>query len=259
MVDVLEKEFSEHNSQAMYLQPIVSLKDDRIFGAEILLRIEDAHRNIFFDARQISQIATQEGKTQLVTESIINYVGNLYKEFGNNVFKINKFNRVAINIDETYLKDDKLMQDLITLSIKNDIPKGFISMEIPEFAVLSNKAKIKHLAEELAKNEITFTCDGYEGRIEPEELASLGFNEAKVAFKIVNGIDKDSVKLDAIRTIVTGCQQNNINISVVGVENVEQAKLLRSLDENIMAQGYYYYKALSRSDFVNALISYEKQ
>ena len=258
MVDVLEKEFSSHNSQAMYLQPIVSLKDDRIFGAEILLRIEDAHRNIFFDARQISQIAQQEGKTQVVTQSIINYVGNLYKEFGNNVFKINKFNRVAINIDETYLKDDKLIQELIDLCVKNDIPKGFISMEIPEFVVMNNKAKIKHLAEELEKNEISFTCDAYEGRVEAEELANLGFKEAKVAFKIVNGIDKDSVKLDALRTIVTGCKQNNINISVVGVENAEQAKLLRSLDESIIAQGYYYYKALSRSDFINALISYEK-
>ena len=259
MVDVLENEFSSHNSQAMYLQPIVSLKDERIFGAEILLRIEDAHRNIFFDARQISQIAQQEGKTQLVTESIINYIGNLYKEFGNSIFKINKFNRIAINIDETYLKDDKLIQDLITLSTKNNIPKGFISMEIPEFAVTNNKAKIKHLAEELAKNEISFTCDGYEGRVEAEELAALGFKEAKVAFKIINGIDKDSVKFDTVRTIVSACQQNNIKISVVGVENAEQAKLLRSLDENIMAQGYYYYKALSRSDFVNALISYEKQ
>ena len=259
MVDVLEKEFSEHNSQAMYLQPMVSLKDDRIFGAEILLRIEDAHRNIFFDARQISQIAQQEGKTQLVTQSIINYVGNLYKEFGSNVFKINKFNKVAINIDETYLKDDKLLQELVDLCTKNDIPKGFISMEIPEYAVTNNKAKIKHLAEELEKNGISFTCDGYEGRIEPSEIASLGFKEVKVAFKIVNGIDKDSVKFDAIRTIVSGCQQSGVNISVVGVENAEQARLLRTLDENILAQGYYYYKALSRSDFINALISNEKQ
>ena len=259
MVDVLEKEFSSLNSTSMYLQPIVSIKDEHIFGAEILLRIEDAHRNVFFNAMEISRIAEQEGKTQLVTESIINFVGNMYREYGKNIFKINKFNRIAINIDQTYLRDDSLIAELARLCTENNLPKGFISMEIPEDVIPNNKEKIKHLASELGKYEIMFSCDRYMGQyVDIEELASLGFKEVKVARDIIFALDKDPVKYDAMRTIVNLSKKFGLSVAGVGVENAEQARLLRGLDESIMAQGYYYYKALSRSDLISALISYEK-
>ena len=259
MVSVLEQEFSGHNSTSMYLQPIVSIKDDHIFGAEILLRIEDAHRNVFFNALEISRIAEQEGKTQLVTESIINFIGNLYSEYGKNIFRINKFNRIAINIDQTYLGDDTLIEELVKLSTENNLPKGFISMEIPEDVIPNNKDKIKHLADELRKYQIMFSCDRYMGQyVDIEELANLGFKEVKVARDIILNIDKDPVKFDAMRQIVNLSKKYDVEVGAVGVENAEQVKLLKSLDENIMAQGYYYYKALSRSDLIAALISYEK-
>ena len=259
MVSVLEKEFSEHNSTSMYLQPIVTLKDNHIYGAEILLRIEDAHRDIFFNALEISKIAEQEGKTQLVTESIINFVGNMYSEYGNNIFKINKFRRVAINIDQTYLGDNNLVDELIKLCSENNLPKGFISMEIPEDIIPNNKDKIKRLAEELSKYEIMFSCDRYIGQyVDIEELVNLGFNEVKVARDIVCAIDKDPVKFDTMRSIVDLSHQFGLAVAAVGVENAEEANMLRSLDENIKAQGYYYYKALSRADLITALISYEK-
>ena len=259
MVSVLEQEFSGHNSTSMYLQPIVSIKDDHIFGAEILLRIEDAYRNVFFNALEISRIAEQEGKTHLVTESIINFIGNLYKEYGKGVFKINKFNRIAINIDQTYLGDDKLIEELVKLSTENNLPKGFISMEIPEDVIPNNKDKIRHLADELDKYEIMLSCDRYMGQyVDIEELSNLGFKEVKVARDIILKIDKDPVKYDAMRTIVNLSKKFNLGVSAVGVENAEQVKLLKSLSEDIFAQGYYYYKALSRSDFISALISYEK-
>ena len=259
MVSVLEQEFSGHNSTSMYLQPIVSIKDNHIFGAEILLRIEDVHRNVFFNALEISRIAEQEGKTQLITESIINFIGNLYKEYGKGVFKINKFNRIAINIDQTYLGDDKLIQELVKLSTENKLPKGFISMEIPEDVIPNNKDKIRHLADELKKYEIMFSCDRYMGQyVDIEELSNLGFKEVKVARDIILKIDKDPVKYDAMRQIVNLSKKYNIDVSAVGVENEEQVRLLKGLNEDIMAQGYYYYKALSRSDLIAALISYEK-
>ena len=259
MVSVLESEFSGHNSTSMHLQPIVTVKDSHIFGAEILLRIEDTHRNTTINALEISRIAEEEGKTQLVTNSIINFIGNMYREYGKSVFKINKFNRIAINIDQTYLGDDKIIEDLAKLSTENDLPKGFISLEIPEDVIPNNKDKIKHLAEELSKFEIFFSCDRYMGQyVDIEELKNLGFNEVKVALKIVSKIDKDPVMYDTVRTMVSLAQQHNINVAAVGVENEEQAKLLKQLDENAVAQGYYYYKDLSRSDLIEALISYEK-
>ncbi len=259
MVATLEKEFSGHNSTSMNLQPIVRAKDEHILGAEILLRIADAHRNVFFNAQEISRIAEQEKKTALITESIINFIGTMYKEYGNNIFKINKFDRIAINIDQTYLDDEELITKLISLCEENNLPNGFISLEIPEDLVPNNKEKIKHFADQLAKYKILFSCDRYIGQyVDIEELAYLGFNEVKIARDIILKIDTDQVQYNALKNIVEAAKKNNVALAAVGVENEAQLKLLRELDEEMLVQGYYLYKPLTRADLIAALIAYEK-
>ena len=259
MVATLEKEFSGHNSTSMNLQPIVRAKDEHIIGAEILLRIADAHRNVFFNAQEISRIAEQEKKTGLITESIINFIGMMYKEYGNNIFKINKFNRIAINIDQTYLDDEELITKLISLCEENDLPNGFISLEIPEDLVPNNKENIRILATQLQKYKILFSCDRYIGQyVDIEELAYLGFNEVKIARDIILTIDSDQVKYNSLKEIVEAAKKNEVALAAVGVENEAQLKLLRELDEDMLVQGYYLYKPLTRADLIAALISYEK-
>ena len=259
MLSVLEQEFSGHNSTSMNLQPIVRIKDGHIFGAEILLRIADAHRNVFFNAEEISKIAQQEGKTGLVTESIINFIGQMYKEYGNNIFKINKFNRIAINIDQTYFEDKNLIDHIMKLCEENKLPAGFISMEIPEDLIPNNRDKIKALASELSSYKILFSCDRYTGQYTSiDELLYLGFKEVKIARDIILAIDKDPIRYESLKSIVTESKKNNIYISAVGVENEQQLKMLKALDEDMMVQGYYLYKPLTRADLIAALISYDK-
>ena len=259
MVATLEKEFSGHNSTSMNLQPIVRAKDNHILGAEILLRIADAHRNVFFNAFEISRIAEQEKKTGLITESIINFIGMMYKEYGNNIFKINKFSRIAINIDQTYLDDKELFTKLIAACEENNLPNGFISLEIPEDLVPNNKDKIKLLATQLTKYKILFSCDRYIGQyVDIEELAYLGFNEVKIARDIILAIDTDQVKYNTLKGIVEAAKKNGVAAAAVGVENEAQFNLLRALDEDMLVQGYYLYKPLTRADLIAALISYEK-
>ena len=258
MIGTLEKEFSGHNSTSMNLQPIVRVKDGHIYGAEILLRIEDAHRNVFFNAQEISHIAEQEKKTGMITESIINFIGTMYKEYGNNIFKINKFNRIAINIDQTYLDDKSLLTKLISLCEENKLPNGFVSLEIPEELIPENKENIRALASQLEKYHILFSCDRYLGQyIDIEELAYLGFKEVKIARDIILAIDKDQGKYRTLFEIVNACKTHNVGVSAVGVENEAQFKILKELDEDMMVQGYYLYKPLTRADLITALISYE--
>lgn len=259
MLQTLESEFSGHNSTSMNLQPMVRVKDRHIVGAEILLRIEDAHRNVFFNAQEISQLAEQEKKTGLITESIINFIGHIYKEYGNNIFRINKFNRIAINIDQTYLDDKELLTKLISLCEENNLPAGFVSLEIPEDMIPDNKEKIKDLATQLEKYKILFSCDRYIGQYTNiEELSYLGFKEIKIARDIILKIDSDQVKYESLKKMVQACKENNIGVSAVGVENETQFKLLKDLDDEMFVQGYYLYKPLTRADLITALVSYEQ-
>ena len=95
----------------------------------------------------------------IVNKSDINceeFFDQIYKEYGDNIFRINKFNRIAINIDQTYLDDKELLKKLISLCEENNLPAGFVSLEIPEDMIPSNKEKIKALASQLEKYKIGF-------------------------------------------------------------------------------------------------------
>ena len=259
MVSVIENEFSSKSTNSVNLQPIVRVRDRHIYGAEILLRINDAHRNVFFNAEEISHIAEQENKTYLITESLINFIGNLYKEHGKSTFKNNQFNRIAINIDQTYLRDPNLIKGVINLCEANHLPNNFISFEVPEDIIPDNIDRIKAFAEELSNYHIFFSVDRFTGQyIGSEKLKDLGFNEIKIARNLIAKIDKDPIQLEAVKDIVNNAHKVGISVGAVGVENETQLKLLRDLDEDMMVQGYLLYKPLSRSDLISAIISYTK-
>ena len=256
MLSVIENEFSGQTSNSVNLQPIVSVKNRHIFGAEILLRINDVHRNIFFNAEEISRIAESENKTHIITESIVNFVGKLYKDYGKSILKLHDFGRIAINIDQTYLKDPNLIKAVIKLCEANNLPNNFISFEIPEEMIPDNIDKIKRFADELSNYHIYFSVDRYTGaHIGSEKLKDLGFNEVKIARDLITKIDKDPIQLKAVADIVKNAKNVGISIACVGVENEAQFKALKNLDNEMVVQGYYLYKPLTRSDLISAIIS----
>ena len=259
IISVIEQEFSGKFS-SVSLQPIVRAKDKRIFGAEILLRVNNVYSNAVFNAEEISRIAEQEGKTGLITEAIINFIGQMYKEHGNSVFKINNFERIAINIDSTYLKDLGLVKGITTLNTTYNFPNNFLSFEIPEEIIPSHVSEIHKLAQQLASAHIMFSVDRYTGRfIGVEKLKELGFKEIKIARDLIYKVDTDNAKYNEVKDIVRNAKEVGIAVGAVGVENSAQFTILREFDENMAMQGYHFYKPLSRSDFISALISHKQQ
>ena len=259
MLAVIEQEFSSGSFSSVSLQPIVRAKDKRIFGAEILLRINNVYSNAVFNAEEISRIAEQEGKTSIITESLIDFIGNMYKEYGSSVFKINAFSRICINIDSTYLKDASLIDGITKLNDTYSFPKGFLSFEIPEEIIPQYQTEIQKLLRELASANIMLSVDRYTGRhIGIEKLKELGFKEIKLTRDLVGKIDTDSVRYNEVKDIINTAKANGISVAVVGVENSQQFVILKEFDENMMMQGYHFYKPLSRADFISALISHNR-
>lgn len=256
ILSVIEEEFSSLTTTSVNLQPLVRVKDRHIYGAEILLRINDVQRNAVFNAFEISKIAQEENKTHMITNSIINYIGSLYSDYGKSTFALNDFNRICINIDETYLKDLELIKGVSKLIKANKIPNNFISFEIPEDMIPEHIDQIKELANELKNDHVYFSVDRYTGKyIGTKLLKEVGFDEIKIDRGIIMMIDKDSVRLRELVDIVNSAHKEGLNIAAVGVENETQFNMLKGLDDKMMVQGYFLYKPLSRSDLIAAIIS----
>ena len=75
---------------------------------------------------------------------------------------------------------------------------------------------------------------------------------------LIGKIDTDSVRYNEVKDIINQAKENGISVAVVGVENSAQFVILKEFDENMMMQGYHFYKPLSRADFISALISHNR-
>ena len=256
--DIINKEFFGLSPQSLSLQPFVKASEGKIFGAEVLLRITDLYSNAPLSPIEVTRIALEENMTHILTESIVNFLGNLYAEYGNTVLKNNRFSRFAINVDNTYLDEANFVKTVADLMRDNKLPKYYISFEIPEDIIGDNLGKIKQFSKILGDYSIYLSCDRFKNNIiSIERLHEYGFNEVKIARDLILNIEKDRDSLENIRNIVAECKKYGLTVSCVGVESKTQFDILKEIDPDMLIQGYYLYKPLSRSDFITSLMSFE--
>lgn len=256
MLSVIDEVFGSKAASCMYLQPMLTASDKRIIGAEILLRVEDTMRRNFFRADEISRLALENERISLITESVLNFVGGLYQEHGKSIFALNNFRRISINVDNTFLEDANLSAKVKNLYAEQHMEKDFLTFEVPEDLV---SVAFKDQETSSFGAGSLLVCDRYTGKyVSLEKLKKFGFGEVKLPRELINGIEVDAKKRANLKELVDHAKSLGLKISVVGVENEGQYNVLRELDETMLIQGYYFYKPLSRSELITAIISHGK-
>ena len=87
MLSVIDDQFG-NKTFSVALQPFVKAADKSIIGAELLIRLSDNYRNSVFNADELIKVAGKNGKISLISNALINYIGELYKQHGLTTFKI---------------------------------------------------------------------------------------------------------------------------------------------------------------------------
>ncbi len=255
MLSIIDEVFANKTANCVSLQPMLTAKDKKIMGAEILLRVEDTLRKSIFRADELSRIAERHNRISLITESLLNFVADLYKEHGSSVFALNSFRRIAINVDAAFLLDTQLSEKVASLYKEYRLPKDFLAFEVPESLINDD---FEAEGNGFAGSGALLVCDQYTGKhVSLTKLKRFGFREVKLPFNLVKGIEVDPLKLAEVADIVRNALDAGLKVSVVGVENSDQFMALRDLDPNMLMQGYHFYKPLSRSDLIAAIVSHK--
>ena len=252
MLSVIDDQFG-NKTFSVLLQPMVRAGSKAIFGAELLLRIADDYRKIVFNADELVKVAAENGKISLISNALIEYIGNLYQQFGLTAFKVYGFHRLTINTDFSYFSDPNFFETIYSLINTYHFPKEFLGFEITEKEVFSHLDEFKKLSRSLHQR-IALICDQYSGQfLSVDVLKELNFDEIKIGRYLVNGIDIDKNKYQTIKDLVSVALERNVKVALVGVENSDQYALLRDISKDIALQGYHFYKPLDKNSFIEAL------
>ena len=253
MLSVIDDQFG-NKTFSVALQPFVKAGDKTIFGAELLIRLSDNYRNSVFNADELIKVAGQNGKISLISNALIKYIGELYKQYALTVFKISGFQRLTMNTDFSFFEDPNFFKTLYDSFSEFSFQKNFLGFEITEKEIYTHLSEFKKVVKGILNHHITLICDQYSGEfLSMDILKELGFTEIKIGRYLVKDIEVNPKHLNEVTSLDKLAKEHDMKICFVGVENSDQYVLLRDMDKNCMCQGYHFYKPLEDYKLIEEL------
>ena len=244
----------KNNTFIMRMQPVVAASNKHMQGAEILIRLNDDNRNLLFNTFEMIRVAGENNKIAIISDILINYIGEIYNKYGLTVFKQYGFNRLSLNTDYSYFSDPQFFEKIGRMMKKYYFPKDFLGFEINEKELFDYFDKFKVLTKSILANNIAIICDQYSGEfISLDQLKDLGISEIKIGRMKVRNIDTNPDQLKEVLSIAEYAKRVNIKTTLVGVENVDQYKLVRDANKDVNMQGYYFYEPLDSIEMIDKL------
>lgn len=248
---VLNKSFEsaiENKEFEIYFQPKVSLKNEKIVGAEALVRWKHKEYGMISPAEFISLFETN-GKICRLDLYVFEMVCKKLNQWKEKEIPMIK---VSVNLSRAHLMEKGMdcLRELRDIKDKYQIPDRQIELELTEsmFIEIKQLEKIKKIIAQI--QEYGFLCS----------LDDFGFGYSSLA--LLKEFDVDTIKLDklffvnsnektwkVVKAFISLAHELNITVVAEGVEEKHQIERLKEIDCDLV-QGYVYARPLREEEFV---------
>ena len=253
ILSIIKKAFGD-KTYGINLQPMVNAADKQIYGAELLLRISDDYRNVNMRTDEVVNVAAKHNQIGIISHALLDFTASLYKEYGALFFSSLGFRRFGLNTDYSFFTDKNFAKDIKKYIEDLKLPKHFIAFEIPENDVSTHIDEFRRIGKVLRELNIVLVCDQYTGRyISIEILKEIGFDEVKISRNLVNHIDSDNQRYNALKALLQLIRRFDMKASIVGVENIDQYLLIKEVEQDVLLQGFYFFRPLEKQALIEAL------
>ena len=222
-----------------FLQPKINIKDNKIYGAEALIRWNINGKLI----NPIHFIKILESSKYMyeVGNQIIEKVFYFSKEFSEIIF--------SINLAEKQINNENFIIDIIELIKKTKVNPKQIEWEILErWKSIEDKIVINNL-NSLKNLGFSLSIDDFgEDNSSFKRTDTLPISEIKIDKNFADRIYQKPSSLGAIKAIKLYAEMTNKTIVVEGIETKEQVEELKKLGIKYV-QGYYFFKPMEQNEF----------
>jgi len=233
-------------------QPIVDLGNRRIVGAEALVRWTDDD-GIAVGPDVFVKVAEERGFVGEITGLMVRHV---LDECGP-LFKARLGFRVNVNIAAADLSDPKFLPMLDEALVRDGVAAESLGIEITEsYTARMQVAKdaILRLRERGHKVHIDDFGTGYSSLAYLHDLSVDGI---KIDRAFTKAIGTGSVTVSIIPQILSMAAALKLQVTVEGIETVEQADYFAASEETILAQGWLFGRPVPAAAFHQMLAEEE--
>lgn len=234
----------EHQFQ-VYYQPKYDLNTGRVAGAEALVRWVHPEIGMISPGDFIPLFETNGFISQLdeyVWECACQDIRS-WREKGYPSIAI------SVNVSRADIYNPKLIDNLLALIQKYDIPMKYLHLEITESAYTENPQQIIRVVGRLRELGFLIEMDDFgSGYSSLNMLAEMPVDVLKLDMGFIQTETRKASGKGILSFVISLAKWLNLAVVAEGVEQKEQIDVLRSMDCNY-AQGYYYSKPLEKNAF----------
>lgn len=166
--------------------------------------------------------------------------------------------KVSVNLSRLHLGDQDLLETILRIIDKYDVPHHYIEIELTETTTDVDFKELKKIVNGLHEQDISTSVDDFGvGYSSLNLIRELPWNVLKIDKSFLpthEEENQDPSKVKMLRHIITMSQDLGLECIVEGVETAEQVKLLKDC-KCYLAQGFYFDRPLPVKEFEQKLES----
>jgi diguanylate cyclase (GGDEF)-like protein/PAS domain S-box-containing protein len=231
----------------MFFQPIVTIKEEKLYAAEALIRWEHPEKGLLTPESFIP-LAIKAGLLSNITWWVVDQVcRHIVQWKKDNVWSLEY---ISINVNAQQLIEQNFAIEFLAKLSLHGLKTTDILIEITERSLIDNFESTQSVITALRKEGVRCAIDDFGvGYSSLSYLKKLSFHTLKIDREFVKDIESKPKELLLVSTILDIGRQFNYHIVIEGIEDKKQKDLLLGLDENLSYQGYHFSKPLHAEEF----------
>lgn len=239
----------DHNELRLVYQPIVNLPNDKIIGFEALVRWQNNKLGLVPPNRFIplaEEIGVISAIDYWVIKESLHMIGRI-----NHAYKSDYY--VAVNISSTHLTERNFVQNVALAIANSGVSAKWLRIEITEHALIASIEESQQVLNRLKAMGIQIYLDDFgTGYSSFNYLKNLPVDVVKLDMSFISDLLKDPQSERLIDGIIQLAHILNLKICAEGIEEPEQAQILKRLCCDL-GQGYLYSRPVEE-DILCSLI-----
>ncbi|WJW76370.1 bifunctional diguanylate cyclase/phosphodiesterase [Thiohalobacter sp. IOR34] len=243
----LRRAIEKQQFELLY-QPKLDITDDRILGAEVLLRWQHPEKGLI-TPDQFIPLAEETGLIipigQWVIEQACRHAARLCRMGPACMFE----HGLSINVSPRQFRQDDFLDRLEASLARHGIDGRCLEVEITENLLIHDTAEVSRRLEALKQHGLKIAIDDFgTGYSSLSYLQRLPIDTIKIDRSFIRDMADNPNDIAIVETILTMAHHLQITTVAEGVETARQLEILRRLGCSAY-QGFHFSPPLSQTDF----------
>jgi len=240
----------ERDELEVHYQPFYSLRDQRIVGAEALVRWRHPTHGLIGPMRFIP-MAEETGLILPLGRYVLDRACRQVRWIRE---RLNVDVPISVNLSPRQFQESGLLSQVEAALAANDLPSELLIFEITETMVMEDLSGAREVMKKLNRLGVRLAIDDFgTGHSSLAYLKQFPVHEVKVDRAFIQGVAESQVDLAIVRAIIDLAHAMGISAVAEGVETEDQAAELNMLGCPV-GQGFYFSRPLPAEEFGELLI-----